>query len=83
MALIALNRVLFLGDKYRTERMKAFDKIMRDGIFKGYAHAGENVRVAELLLKKMTDLINELGVDSAKHLKVSTAALECIFKAFC
>lgn len=69
-ALLALNRRLFPGDGYRLPRTNGFDVVMRDGIFKGYAHAGENVRIAELLVKKMTDLINELGIDSAKHLKV-------------
>lgn len=69
-ALFTLNRRLFPGDKHRRSRIKAFDKLVRDGIFKGYAHAGENVRIAELLVKKMTDLVNEIGIDSAKHLKV-------------
>lgn len=70
VALIALNRRLFRGDKYRQPRIKELDKVMRDGIFKGYAHAGENVRIAELLVKKLTDLVNEMGVDSARHLNV-------------
>ena len=69
-ALFALNRQLFPGHKHRRSRIKGFDKLVRDGIFKGYAHAGENVRIAELLVKKMTDLGNEMGIDSAKHLKV-------------
>lgn len=70
VALIALNRRSFPEDKHRRARIKGLDKLVRDGIFKGYAHAGENVRIAELLVRKMTDLVNELGVDSAKHLKV-------------
>lgn len=69
-ALFALNHRLFPGHKPRGSRIKGFDKLVRDGIFKGYAHAGENVRIAELLVKKMTDLVNEMGIDSAKHLKV-------------
>lgn len=73
-ALIALNRRLCPvgggGEKGRGRRIEGLDKIIRDGIFTGYAHAGEHVRIAELLVKKMTDLINEMGVDSAKHLKV-------------
>ena len=83
VALIALNRRLFPGDKYRQPRIKELDKVMRDGIFKGYAHAGENVRIAELLVKKLTDLVNEMGVDSARHLNVQQSLpnekLDCVF----
>lgn len=69
VALFALNHRLFPGDKYQLLRIEDFDKVMRNGILKGYAQAGENVRIAELLVKKLTDLVNEMGVDSAKHLK--------------
>ena len=55
------------GDRQGT---KALDKILRVGILNGYAHAGENVTIATLLVGQLTELINEMGIASAKHLKV-------------
>lgn len=49
---------------------------MREGIFKGYAHAGEKVHIAELLVKQMAILIDEMGIWCAKHLKVSPNSVE-------
>ena len=69
--LITLYHTLFPGDTHHALRMQALDKLMRDGIFKGYAHGGENVRIAQLLVGKMTDLIDAMGLEAAKHLKVS------------
>lgn len=68
--LTALVNARFTGDKDRASRMKAFDQILRYGVFKGYAHAGENVTIAKLLVKSITDLVNEMGIASVKHLKV-------------
>ncbi|MCJ1463434.1 hypothetical protein MMC07_002041 [Pseudocyphellaria aurata] len=69
--LLVLNRRLFSGAKHRARRLRALDAVMRDGILRGYAHAGDgHVRIAELLVRKMTDLVHEMGVDSAKHLKM-------------
>ena len=53
--------------------MKSFDQIFRKGVLKGYAHAGEHARIAELLIRSATDLVNEMGTASVKHLKVSKA----------
>ena len=50
--------------------MKAFDQILRYGVLSGYAHTGEKVRIAEFLVKRITDLVNEMGIASVKHLKV-------------
>lgn len=69
-ALFTLNHVLYPGEKNRMQHMRASDTMMRDGVFRGYAHAGENVRIAKLLIDIMTSLINEMGIDSSKHLKV-------------
>ena len=68
--LTALVNARFTGEKYRASRMKAFDQILRFGVFKGYTHAGENVTVAKLLVKSATNLVNEMGIASVKHLKV-------------
>ena len=69
-ALISLALVRFPGEKRPAARIKALDKILRNGILKGYAYAGEHVQIAELLVNTMTILVNELGVESIKHLKV-------------
>ena len=69
-ALISLALVRFPGEQNQAAKFKALDRILRNGILKGYAHAGEYVKIAELLVKEMTVLVNELGVESVKHLKV-------------
>ena len=68
--LIELVKARFGGEKDRAARMKAFVQILQYGVLKGYAHAAENVRIAELLVQRITDLINEMGIASVKHLKV-------------
>lgn len=71
-AVILLNQVQFPGEKHRTQRMISLEKVLIDGIFKGYAHAGENVKIAELLIQKMISLVRELGIDAVKYSKVLT-----------
>ena len=73
--LIALVNARFVEDKDRASRTKTFDQLFRDGVFKGYAHAGENVKIAELLVQTITNLVNEMGTTSVKHLKVN--GMEC------
>ena len=73
-ALISLARVRFHGGRHQAARNKALDRFLRDGILKGYANAGEHVKIAELLVNEMTIVVTELGVDSVKHLKVYTSA---------
>lgn len=70
VALILLHQVQFPGEKNRPQRMNSLEKVLTDGIFKGYAHAGENVRIAELLVHKMISLIRELGIEVVKYSKV-------------
>lgn len=77
-ALVALVRARFgdgdgegggeEGGKGR--RQKALDEVFRVGVLKGYAYAGENVRVAEFLVGRMGELVREMGVESCKYLKV-------------
>lgn len=69
-ALIALARVRFAEEKQRSTRCKALDRILRYGVLKGYSHAGEYVRIAELLMTQVVALVDEMGVASVKHLKV-------------
>lgn len=70
-ALFALIRVRYEGAKDLAPRQKAFDHLFRYGIMKGFAIAGENVKIAELLLQQMNELIKEMGTESCKHLKVA------------
>lgn len=70
VAVILLNQVQFPGEKHRTQRMTSLEKVLTDGIFKGYAHAGENVKIAELLIQKMISLVRELGIEVVKYSKV-------------
>lgn len=70
VAVILLNQVQFPGEKYRTQRVISLEKVLTDGIFKGYAHAGENVKIAELLIQKMISLVKELGIEVVKYSKV-------------
>lgn len=73
--LIALNHARYPDDRDRGLKLKGLDRIMREGIFKGYAHAGEKVHVAEQLIKHMAFLIEEMGTGCAKHLKVRTDSI--------
>ncbi|KAL8865547.1 MAG: hypothetical protein Q9198_009269, partial [Flavoplaca austrocitrina] len=53
----------------KSTKIKTLDAILRYGILNGYTHAGEKVRIAELLVKKSTDLVNAMGIYCVKHLK--------------
>ena len=70
-ALVSLAFFRFPEERHKTARIKALDKILRSGILRGFALAGEYIKIAELLVNEMTVIVKELGVESAKHLKVS------------
>lgn len=74
-ALISLALVRFPGGKHQATKVKALDKILRNGVLKGYAQAGEYVSIGTLLVNEMTVLVKELGIESVKHLKVSCKLL--------
>jgi tRNA nucleotidyltransferase (CCA-adding enzyme) len=75
-ALISLARVRFADEKQRDAKLEALDRILRYGILAGYAHAGDHVRIAELLVNQTAELINEMGSASVKHLKVCCKSSE-------
>lgn len=58
------------GKGDRVVRQKTLDQIFRVGILKGYAHAGDNPRIATFLIQRMTELVRDMGVESCKHFKV-------------
>ncbi|KAL8953382.1 MAG: hypothetical protein Q9222_000759 [Ikaeria aurantiellina] len=66
-ALIALTMVQHASNA--ALRTKALGAVFRNGILKGYAHAGENVRIAELLMRKAADLVCAMKIHCVKHLK--------------
>ena len=70
--LIQLALVRFPDDKKHAARIKALDRVLRNGIVKGYAHAGEHVKIAELFVHQITRLVNEMGIDFVRHLKVQS-----------
>ena len=59
-------------------RQKALDKIIRMGILKGYWHVSETVKVAEMLVRRMADVIEAMGILSVKHLKVRRNGINSI-----
>ena len=48
---------------------KFLHKLVRKGIFYGLSHAGENVKVAQVLLDQLRQIVQSLGLESVKHLK--------------
>lgn len=58
-----------LGAESVTKRAKALDKLLRQGVLRGFAFAGEHVRIAEVLVAQLAVIVEELGVESVKHLK--------------
>ena len=69
-SLIALAFVRFPDEKHQAAKVKALDRILRNGLLRGYAQAGEHVRIGKLLVNEMAIVVKELGIDSVKHLKV-------------
>lgn len=68
--LIQLALVRFPDDKKHAARIKALDRVLRNGIVKGYAHAGEYFKIAELFVYQITRLVEEMGIEFVRHLKV-------------
>ncbi|KAL9124286.1 MAG: hypothetical protein Q9217_006372 [Psora testacea] len=77
-ALIKLACVRFTENGQRTQKVKALDNIMRYGVLKGYAHAGEHAKIATILVKQIIEMTKEMGIDFVKHLKHVLAILSAI-----
>ncbi|EKJ69349.1 hypothetical protein NXS19_007633 [Fusarium pseudograminearum] len=56
------------GSPENTERRRFFDKILRDGVFAGYHHASQYMRIMQVLIQKTAAVINCMGIYSIKHL---------------
>ena len=66
------------GEEHSSPRQKCLDNILRKGFLQPYSHAGEHVRIAEVLLAHLSPLLNALGIDSVKHLKDHVPVLSSI-----
>lgn len=63
-----------------TPRAKLLDKMLREGVLSAYFHAKEQIRIVGVLLVHAAKILNEMGIHSVKHLKVSGFD-ECHFVA--
>lgn len=52
------------------QKMRFMDRILRQGILHGIEHCRDNVKIIDVLLKELRDLISRMGIHSVKHLKV-------------
>ena len=68
--LIHLALVRFPDERKHAARVKALDRVLRNGIMNGYTHAGDHVKIAELLIHQTTRLVNEMNIEFVRHLKV-------------
>ncbi|KAJ4110664.1 hypothetical protein NW768_012009 [Fusarium equiseti] len=66
----------YTGNPASSERRRAFDKILRDGIFAGHHHASQHTRIVQILMQKAAVVVNCLGIYSIKHLSVCRYALQ-------
>ncbi|KAL9607056.1 MAG: hypothetical protein Q9167_007990 [Letrouitia subvulpina] len=79
--LIELARARHPADGQRYLRLKTLDQVFRYGILQGYSHAGEHVKIANLLVQKMTSMIHEMGIHFVKHLNRVLPILSLILMA--
>ncbi|KAK5121506.1 hypothetical protein LTR85_005339 [Meristemomyces frigidus] len=78
-ALLALSRTRYpktppLSSKstasdLKRQRTKFLDMVVRKGILYGYQHCSQYPRITSILFDQLAPLLNELGIDSVKHLK--------------
>lgn len=57
-------------EKRELEKLKFWERVLRQGILQGLIHVGENVEIMEILIGEMGVLIGKMGVYTVKHLKV-------------
>jgi len=84
-ALLALSTVrypkaLSLGSKatlseLERQRVKFLDSIIRKGIIYGYSHCNQYPRITATLFEQLRPLLDELGIESVKHLKYTLPML--------
>lgn len=57
------------------QRTKFLDTIIRKGIIYSYTHCGNYPRIVSTLFTNLVPILNELGIESVKHLKYILPAL--------
>ena len=57
-------------DMSNLTRRRRLDRLLRSGVFTGYHHASEHVRIVEVLMMYTAAIIKALGVYTIKHLPV-------------
>ncbi|KAI9724125.1 MAG: hypothetical protein M1812_000844 [Candelaria pacifica] len=67
---MALSKASRDPDRISNERVKYFDEILRKGVLGGYRHAGEHVKIAELLVGQIAVIVAQMGIYAVKYLKV-------------
>jgi tRNA nucleotidyltransferase (CCA-adding enzyme) len=50
-------------------RQMTLDTVFRKAVLQPYSHAGEHVRIAEVLMEHLPAILQTMGIDSVKHLK--------------
>ncbi|TKA33786.1 hypothetical protein B0A50_00622 [Salinomyces thailandicus] len=78
-ALITLSHVRFPKDpppsikqdasSLKRQRVKFLDSVLREGILHGYEHCSHYPRIVTVVFMHLMPLLNELGIESVKHLK--------------
>lgn len=75
-ALIALSRTMDDQNKIKNQtldspprRIQLLDTVVRKGILTAYTYCSENVNIVEVLLRSLSLVVNELGIECVKHLK--------------
>ncbi|MCJ1311309.1 hypothetical protein MMC25_004980 [Agyrium rufum] len=66
---MALAVARFPTDEEKPKRRQMLDKIMRLGVLQGYSHAGELVKIGEMLVQQISPLVDLMGIHSVKFLK--------------
>ncbi|KAK4193799.1 hypothetical protein QBC35DRAFT_6758 [Podospora australis] len=67
----AYEALLILAKKQSTPAAKnaLLDRIIREGIFMGYFHAKEHVRIVEVFCRQTVEILTLMGIHGVKHLK--------------
>ena len=67
----AYTALLTLAERQTTTRAKEnlLDKTLREGVFAGYFHSPEHVRIVEVLLRHTEAIVRSMGIHAVKHLK--------------
>jgi hypothetical protein len=56
-------------ERTKKERLKFFDKLMRQGIFAGCSYASSYPDIVSYLIEEMGNIVARMGIRSVKHLK--------------